>query len=469
MASAGVRALAACATLTLLLSAAGTARAQTPPDGAPSGYFLTIAARQCPNFPAVRANIARNNIQQSLYNLGANSPYTSGTQLSPATEALTNPACTNLVGWKFTLGSGIDGTLTGSWGNLSLISGALAALDPATHQPVPVPATLNAVVDRDSNGHPIDGSAVPAAVTVELTNKQARDASAGKTAGETSAALAIQGGTLTDPQLVSDPMFAGGYAFAALRCSNDVLNGDNVEWVRPSKRHIYCFAYYVTPPPKSAIIIVRKRLADPADGTRTFTFEGNVSYTQTSTFTLSVVNGSTPSQTFYRAATRPGDPPWTFTETDRASGYVLTGITCTSALGSDVTTNRATATVTISALLEGDTVDCTFTDRYAPEAGTLQISKATIGAVGTFAFDIVPVGGGSSRTSRATTTTPGLEEDATPGPIALDPGSYDITETLPDTQGGRWGEPTINCDAKPLGRQRIRRRQGGAAGPSRTG
>ena len=463
MSPAGVRVLAACTTLTLLLSAADSARAQTPPDDAPSGFFLTIAARQCPNFQAVRANIARNNIQQSLYNLGANSPYTSGTQLRPQTEAATNPACGNLVGWKFTLGSGIDGTLAGTWGNLSLISGPLAALDPATHQPVPVPATQTAVVDRDSDGDPIDGSAIPAAVTVELTNKQARNASAGKAAGESSTALAIQGGTLTDPQLNSDPLFAGGYAFAALRCTNDVLNGDNVEWVRPSTRHIYCYAYYVTPPPKAAKIIVRKRLADLADGTRTFTFEGNVSYTETSTFTLAVVNGSTPSQTFYRAATRPGDPPWTFTETDRAAGYVLTGITCTSVLGSEVTTSRADANVTIGELLEGDTVDCTFTDRYAPQAGTLQISKATLGAVGTFAFDIVPAGGGPGRTARVTTTTPGLEEDAIPGPIALDPGNYEITETLPEPSGGRWGQPTINCDARPLGRQRIGPRPGGGS------
>ena len=52
------------------LSAADGAHAQTNPD-APSGYFLTIVARHCPDYPDIRPNLARNNIQESLENLGA--------------------------------------------------------------------------------------------------------------------------------------------------------------------------------------------------------------------------------------------------------------------------------------------------------------------------------------------------------------------------------------------------------------
>jgi hypothetical protein len=430
------------AVLALLLSGGGDARAQSG-DDAPSGYFLTIAARQCSSYKDIRANLARNNIQESLQDLGVDTPYKSGQSITPAIEDSSQPKCTPLAGWKFTLGTGLAGTaVKGYWGSLSIISGALSALDPVTHGRVATPTTVASVPDRAANGVVVPASSIAGAVTVELTNKQAADAGSGNK-------LSIQGGTVADPALASDPVLAGGYAFGALRCSIDNLNGDNVEWVRfPSVKHVYCYAYYVTPPPTSGTIVVRKKVSSPANATATFGFQGNVSYTTTHDFSLVVNKSSVPAQTFYRAATRAGDPPWTFTETGSV-GYVLTGIDCT-ANGSTVTTNRATATVRIDNLVAGDTVDCTFTNELKPQGGTLQISKVTLGGVATVPFEIERAGGGVTKTTTATTRTPGVEADAQPGPIALDPGTYEITETLPAADDGIWSPVLVNCNSRPL-------------------
>ena len=67
-----------------------------------------------------------------------------------------------------------------------------------------------------------------------------------------------------------------------MRCSDDNVNGDNVEYVRYSQslEHIYCFAYYVVPPPTSGTIVINKHVAGPAPtADQLFTFQGNISYT----------------------------------------------------------------------------------------------------------------------------------------------------------------------------------------------
>jgi hypothetical protein len=59
-------------TVSALLSSAAPASAQQPPgpDGDGTDLFVTIAARQCPTYTDIRANRARNNIQESLRDLG---------------------------------------------------------------------------------------------------------------------------------------------------------------------------------------------------------------------------------------------------------------------------------------------------------------------------------------------------------------------------------------------------------------
>ena len=183
--------------------------------------------------------------------------------------------------------------------------------------------TEASVPNRDADGVAIPNTSIAGATTVELTDAQ-------KTLAQQSSRLWIQGGVPGDPVLDAVPAFRGGYAFGALRCSIDNLNGDNVEWIAypTGREHVYCFAYYVTPPPGSATVTIRKQVSSPPSATKSFEFEGNISYTQTHTFSLNVVKGNTPSATFYRAETRPGDPAWTFRE-NVPSGWLAPQIECT--------------------------------------------------------------------------------------------------------------------------------------------
>ncbi len=75
----------------------------------PPSLFVTVAARECPTYDSITANLARNNIQESLRDLGANAAYSAGTAINPVTEAAKQPACKPITGWSFTLGKGIIG------------------------------------------------------------------------------------------------------------------------------------------------------------------------------------------------------------------------------------------------------------------------------------------------------------------------------------------------------------------------
>jgi uncharacterized repeat protein (TIGR01451 family) len=420
------------AVLALAGPGAGGASAQQPPDpdGQGSDYFVTIVARQCPTYDDITANRARNNIQESLKDLGANTPYTAGQPISPAIEDAAQPNCTPITGWKFTQGRGIGGPVLGPWGGLSIVT------QPFTSPDI---TTLASIPDRDNSGRILPGTSIGGATTIELTSTQA-------TLARTSSSLWIQGGTPSDPILAGIPAFADEFGFGALRCAIDNLNGDNVEWIQfpTGSRHVYCYAYYVTPPPTSGTIIVRKQVSDPPNADQTFVFEGNISYTTDKRFSLRVNNGNVPAATFYRAATGPGDDLWTVRELV-PDGWDLTGLTCTSR-NSTVTTDLATAAVTIR-LVAGDTVNCLFTDALRPPPGQLFISKVTFGGVGRFPFRVEPAGGGDVLRTAATTTDPGTPASADPGPFTLDPGSYDIAERLPRARGGRWRQTSVNCSA----------------------
>ena len=67
------RSISAAAALVALVLCTPPAWAQQPPgpDEEGTDYFVTIAARQCPNYQSITANRARNNIQESLRDLGA--------------------------------------------------------------------------------------------------------------------------------------------------------------------------------------------------------------------------------------------------------------------------------------------------------------------------------------------------------------------------------------------------------------
>ncbi|WP_445152686.1 DUF11 domain-containing protein [Baekduia sp. Peel2402] len=401
----------------------------SPAVAAAQQRLITYVARSCPSYEDVSANLARNNIQESLRDLGPDTHYVNGEPISPQKEEPFQTACSPLVGWHFHLGQGIAAQVKGTWGALSVVS------SPYDTSVVTQASTPMLNVNGDETGY-----SLPGAVTVPLTEDQYQRATQ-------SAALWVQGGDVDDP--VMDKPYPQRYGFAALRCAIDNLNGDNVESINyPSgARHVYCYAYYVEPPPTSGTIVVRKVVDDPSVTTaQPFTFQGNISYTVDHTFTESAANGKPASQTFYRGATGLSDEPWTFAE-QVPPGWTLTGLACTSDTGTSViTTDQATAQTSVR-LGAGDTVTCTYTDRAIPPPAGLAIAKRTLGGVGTFAFR---VSGPASTTQQITTTTPGVAQAG--APLEGTAGRYTVRETIPaPTAAGRWILQGVTCGAKTFG------------------
>lgn len=304
----------AAAVAVVALGLGGSARAQqisqNEPDGRGTDVFVTIAARECDEYTDIRANLARNNIMESLQDLGQDTLYSSGDQIDPRTEQAGQPDCRPLVGWRFTFGSSYQTrAVTGVWGALSKVLNA-DGTSVVTRGTVPA---------RDYQGERVQGRHIDGATTIELSEDQVS-----RTGGN---ALWLQGGEPDDPVLYQDPRFAGRYGFGALRCAIDDLNGDNVETVQfPSGvRHVFCYAYYVTPPPSSGTIVIRKEVQGSGAAAETFGFGGNVSYNPGGAFDLTAGPGAPDSETFYRAETGLGDQPWTVNENVPA-GWALTDL-----------------------------------------------------------------------------------------------------------------------------------------------
>jgi uncharacterized repeat protein (TIGR01451 family) len=405
-----------------LLAAGPAAAQQRPPD-----RLVTYAARSCPAYTDITANLARNNIQESLRDLGADTLYTSGEPISPAKEQAGQPNCTPIADWRLTLGTNYQTrAVDGPWGSLSKVLNPYAT-SIVTQASTPL---------LDSHGR-ATGAQLPGAVTVALTDDQAKRAT-------TSSSLWVQGGTPGDPVL--DQVFPGEYGFGALRCAIDNLNGDNVEWIAypSSATHVFCFAYYVRPPPDAGTIVVRK-VVDAPEGTaaQTFTFEGNISYAEDHTFSLKAAPGSPASMEFIRGA---GSAPWDIAERETA-GWRLTGLTCDSATGASTSTTILAAGAASVILGAGDTVTCTYTNRLVPPKAGLVLSKVTLGGIGAFRFAVA----GEDDTVRQVIRT-AEEGVAVAGPrLDLEPGDHTVTEQLPAPRpDGRWVRVRTVCDGQLL-------------------
>lgn len=401
----------------------GAAPAHAQGQGA-SGYRVTFVARACPSYADIYANRARNNIVESLRDLGPDTQYpvAGGVLIDPVHEDIAPQTnCTPLVGWHFTIGTGyVTRAVEDSWGSLSVVTN---------------PYSTSIVTDASTNlldtaGNTVSGEKVAGATTIQLTTAQRDQASR--------SALWVQGGTPTDPVLAG--LFPGPrYGFGTLRCATDNLNGDNVEFVffPQGVTHVFCFAYYVTPPPTAGEITIKKQVVGGPGGA-SFLFNGtgagNLSFDPNG-FTLA--DGQ--SQDFFRA----GGADWNVTES--AVENYDTSISCVN--GSAAIDGR---TVTIHLQAEQH-VTCTFTNTYVPPPGGLRITKITRGGVGTFTYDVTPVSGGAAHHTSATTGVEGVPVDAEPALTALPPGTYRIAEHVPTTSGGRWRLHGVTCDgsAKP--------------------
>lgn len=433
MSGAPHRILLALALALAAVSAGGAATAAAAPRD--SGLLLTVAARSCPTYADITANLARNNIMESLQDLGADTAYRPGEAIDPEVEQSAQPDCTPLPGWRFTLGDNYrTRAVTGPWGALSIVT-----------NPFDTEATTeDEVALLDPQGLPT-GRTIRGATTIRLSPQEALLASR--------RSLWIQGGTPTDPIL--DAEFPGPrYGFGALRCAIDDVNGDNVEFVAypAGVTHVFCFAYYVEPPPTSGTIVVRKEVRGPAGVDETFRFDGNVSYNPGGNFNLAVRGGRPAQETFFRGATT-GDPhpPWTVRELDTPD-WKLDDLSCVSRDGtSTIDASTAAARAAID-LAPGDHVTCTYTNEYAPPPQGLTLRKVTNGGTGHFTYDVTPAGGGDTAHAAVATTEEGIAADADPSPLDLAAGRYQVTEHMPESSGGRWVLKAIECDgvAEPV-------------------
>ena len=118
------------------------------------------------------------------------------------------------------------------------------------------------------------------------------------------------------------------YAFGALRCSDDNVNGDNVEYKFASGgQHVYCFAYYVVPPPTSGKIEINKQVSDPPNGAELDVRREHLLHEPSP---VQVEDGQRRDGVGERLPRRTGltDPAWTVTEIVPA-GWRLTDLDCT--------------------------------------------------------------------------------------------------------------------------------------------
>ena len=428
----------------LVVLVAAVAGAQ--PASASDIRSVTFAARYCPTYDAINANEARNNIQESLKPLGADTPYQPNDAMDPVTEATHQPLCHPLAGWKFTLGTGYQSrAVPGPWGNLSKVTGAYADA-PASPNPV---TTLTSTDLLSPSG--VKTGTIEGAVTLQLTADQIAQASKANS-------LWVMGGTPTDP--VATP---ANYAFGALRCGVDNLNGDNVEWVTfPNNSvHVFCFAYYVKPPPPAGTIIVRKRLSVPSDAPevppQTFRFTGNLSFApgtdpsdpQKNVF--DVTGGVSTDEVVAHQVVFPraAGSTWTFRESPPASSSAtFADVLCASSNNSSTVTKNPVNPREVSVLLgAADVVTCTYINNLTFAPG-LDIRKITTGGVGSFDF------AAQTGTAAPAQRTIATSKEGIPVAAARIPAEagqeYTITETPPDRSDGHWELDSASCGGQVM-------------------
>ena len=145
----------------------------------PRPYTVTLAARTCPTYTDIIANRNRNNIQESLEDLGPNTNYTSGEVVNPTKEAAApQDNCSPLTGWNFQWGTGYTGKSPAT-ADLSTVTG-----------PNAIATTIASVPELDAAGNDT-GRTLDGAVIYTLTEDQVTRAAKGK--------LWLQGGTKALP------------------------------------------------------------------------------------------------------------------------------------------------------------------------------------------------------------------------------------------------------------------------------
>ncbi len=266
-------------------------------QGRKSNLLVTFAARVCPAYTDITANRARNDIQESLRDLGEDTPYQQrpgdrpGDRSRPPAEL---PAAAR-AGCSRSAPATARKAVSGPWGALSIVTGAYAG----------AVTTL-----------PLDAAARPSGQATGEEHRRRGDRRTDPGPGRTGrpAQQPVGAGRDARPTRSSTSRTPGEYGFGALRCALDNLNGDNVEWVGFPAGHGTCsaYAYYVQPPPTSGTIIIRKQIQAPAGTSRNVHLRRQPDLQlQRRCSTSPIASGQTSAQqTFIRGQVRPGEPPW---------------------------------------------------------------------------------------------------------------------------------------------------------------
>ena len=373
---------------------------------ATSDLQVTLVARSCPpdsdpgvnNYKNVRANRARNNIQETLKNLGPDSNYNSSMNpaVNPAYEGQApQNVCNPITDWPITFGDRIDGKSPAPLNYLSKVGNVNGTY-----------RTTAGTAEPNDQGQPT-GRTIAGAVTVPLSAAQA--ALAGKSS------LWVMGGTPNDPLGEATKGFGpSNYAFGALRCAYDALNGDNVEFInfRSGVTHVFCYAIYLTPPEPNGQITIRK-VAVGGTGTESFAFQGDVSFNPGGTFALK--GGEAFSE-------RRSVGSWYAEEATPPAGWTLASIDCR-ATGSGTSAavdahNPRRVNITLAA---NGSADCTYTNTR--DTAELTLVKKVSGGTSVVADWTLTATGPSTITGK--TSDPAVTGATVPT------GTFNLTESGP--------------------------------------
>ncbi len=213
--------------------------------------------------------------------------------------------------------------------------------------------------------------------------------------------------------------------------------------------HIFCYAYYVTPPPTSGTIIIRKEVSDPARRRPELPVRRE-SHLQRRRSLRPERPGRQPRESdLLPRGDGHGREPWTVRELV-PPGWNLVNLVCESPGASTEVVNQATASAAIY-LAAGDTVTCTYTDEFRVPAGQFYLAKITLGGTGIFDFRVFPVGGGEEQTARAETRRPDRAGARAARSAEARAGSLPRRGGLPDSRRGTWDVFRVWCGGRQLG------------------
>lgn len=416
------------------------------------------------------ANLLRNDLQESLEDLGPDSTHGWGQPVGPGVESTISPNCTPLEGWTFTLGDGFGTRIDG----LTTVGEPAAVLNP-TQASVPE-------LDQDANPtgahhafcyyYAVDKPPLAGEIVVR---KQLADGATDSRAFNFTGNVTYdpdqkfnvdtwsgsgerrfrRGAATTDPWTFAEEP-AAGWELADLICASanggststvngaeasvELADGDTVTCTYTNRR--------IADEPLTVLTSTTGGVGGPFDYTVTDTTGTDPVGTATTTDPNTPVEAGT-------ASGLSGNGTWTITQTmppPTASGHWTVEMVQCNGTTVEAETTDTTATITIPA---GTTVQqCLFTNKYHPD-GSITVTKTTEGGAGTFSYTLTAENTDAAAPDMAATepavasvTTEKAGEPASTTVEGLATGRYTIVELeTDDPDGDHWDLTGATCDS----------------------